>query len=212
MSLRSVTVNAGMSGSGKSSLGIRYLLNAPLSYRFLFDPDPGERNLTLGEFADRLKLPPARDQAELAENLCRGWIAFDPWTLFPGKVEEAFDWFCRWTFEVCGRLPGDKLLVVDEVWKYCSPVSIPFWLTRVVKEGRKRGLRLMVNIQEPHRLSGRISAEMSELICFRLQLPRALEWLGPFDVEAQEVARLAPLQFVARNLDSGGMLRGRVRF
>ena len=211
MSVRNVTVNAGQSGSGKSSLAIRYLLNARLAYRFLFDADAGERRRELGEFAARLGLEPARDEVSLAESLCRGWVAYDPWTMFPGAPEQALDWFCRWTFDLCLRLPGEKIIVIDEVWKYCSPNSIPFPLARIVKEGRKRGLRLLVNIQEPHRLNGRIAAEMSELICFRLTLPRALDWAEEYGFDRGEVADLAPLRFVARNLDTGGELRGGVK-
>ena len=191
---------------------MRYLINAPLAYRFLFDPDPGERDSTRGEFSARLRLPAARDPAELGESLTRGWVCFDPWRMFPGDGEGAFDFFCRYAFELCARLPGEKILVVDEVWRYCSPNSVPLWLARCVKEGRKRGLRVLVNVQEPHRLNGRITSEMSELVCFRLQLPRALDWLADFGVPVAEVAALLPLHFLARNLDTGGELRGKVKF
>lgn len=67
------------------------------------------------------------------------------------------------------------------------------------------------NAQEPHRLNGRITSEMSELACFRLQLPRALEWLDDFGALRADVAALAPLHFIARNLDSGGELRGKIK-
>lgn len=211
MSVRNVTVNAGQSGSGKSSLAIRYLLNARLAYRFLFDADAGEKQRDVGEFAARLRLEPARDELGLAESLCRGWVAFEPWAMFPGNPESALDWFCRWAFELCARLPGEKIIVIDEIWKYCSPNAIPFPLARIVKEGRKRGLRLLVNIQEPHRLNGRIAAEMSELICFRLTLPRALDFAEEYGFDRAEVAALAPMHCIARNLDTGGELRGQVK-
>lgn len=211
LSRRSVTVNCGMSRSGKTTLGIRYLLNAPISYTFIFDPDSGENNPQVGEYAGRLKLAPASDLCGLAEALCTGRVAYDPWQMFPGRVEEAFDWFCQWAFDMAGKLPGDKVLVVDEVWKYCSPNAIPFNLARVVKEGAKRRLRTLLNAQEPQRINGRVIAEMSELICFRLQFPKALDFAEDYGFSRAEVSALQPLQFVARNLDSDSTLRGRLR-
>ena len=122
---RNVTICAGISGTGKSTLGLRYLINGDLSYRFLFDPDPGEFNAHLGEFADRLGLQPARDVYELSLALCTGWVAFDPHALFPGRLQEAFDFFCEWAWEKSALLPGNKILVVDEAWAYQTPQGIP---------------------------------------------------------------------------------------
>jgi len=211
LSKRNVTVNCGMSRSGKTTLGIRYLLNAPLHYRFIFDPDPGEFNPLLGEYEDRLKIPACNNLAEMAESLCRGWVVFYPYQMFPGEVEKAFEWFCQWVFEISLTLPGNKLFLADEVWRYCSPQAIPFHLTRIIKEGGKRRLRTLVNTQEPQRLNGRIVAEMSELVCFRLQLEKALDFVESHGFSRSEVSQLQPLQCVARNLDSGGEIRGRLK-
>lgn len=210
-SRRNVVVNCGMSRSGKTTLGIRGLLNIPFHYRFIFDPDSGEGDPTRGEYSARLKLPPARDELELAENLCRGWVAFDPWQMFPGRVEDAFEWFCQWSFEMALKLPGQKIFVIDEAWKYCSPHAIPYHFTRIIKEGGKRRLACLINTQEPQKLNGRISAEMSELVCFRLQQPKALDFAAEAGLSRDEVANLQPLAFVARNLDSGGVIRGRLK-
>lgn len=211
-SRRAVTVAAGQSGSGKSTFCVRYLLNAPLSVRFLFDPDPGEFHPDKGEFSDRLKLPPARDEFDLALGLIGGWVAFDPWEMFPGEAEAALEYFCEFAFEKSAGIPGSKILVVDEVWKYCSPQMIPHWLKRVVKEGRKRGLRLWVNIQEPWKLNSSIVSEVSEFDFFRLQLlkPTHADFVSGCGFDPAEISALAPLQYVARNMDSGGMQRGKL--
>lgn len=210
-SRRNITVNCGMSRTGKTTLGIRYLLNAPLHYRFIFDPDPGEFNPSLGEYSDRLKTPAASNEIELTEALMTGLVVFDPWKMFPGEVEKAFEWFCKWVFEIALQLPGNKVFLADEVWRYCTPQAIPFHLTRIVKEGGKRGLRTLVNTQEPQRLNGRLLAEMSELICFRLQLEKALDFAEQYGFSRAEVSDLQPLQFVARNLDTNGELRSRLK-
>jgi hypothetical protein len=210
MTGRNVTICAGISGFGKSTFGLRYLANADLAVRFLFDPDPGEFNPELGEFADRLGLPPARTPYELALALCQGWVAFDPHYMFPGMMREAFEWFCEFCWDMSAAVPGKKILVADEIWNYQTPQGIPRELAAIVQSGRKRGLHLMANIQEPNRLNSSILNGVSEFVCFRLQSELALKVAKNFQFDPDEVANLAPLDFVARNCDTGGMLRGQV--
>jgi len=86
------------------------------------------------------------------------------------------------------------------------------WLVVDELSGRKRRLHLMVNGQEPNRLNGTILNGVSEFVCFRLQSPAALDLVKKtYGFDAEEVSNLQPLQFVARNLDSGGELRGSIK-
>jgi DNA helicase HerA-like ATPase len=143
--------------------------------------------------------------------LCRGWVPFDPHQLFCGRLDEAFAFFCEWAWEMSAAIPGQKVIIVDEVWKRCSPHSIPIELANIVHSGRKRGLHLLVNTQEPNRINSSILGAVSESVCFRLQSRLALDVVESYGFERDEVSGLEPMQFVARNLDSGGELRGRIR-
>lgn len=210
MASRNVTICAGVSGTGKSTFGLRYLVNADLSVRFLFDAESSERDPSQNEFSDRLELPPAGDAYDLSLALCRGWVPFDPHQLFTGRLEEAFAFFCEWAWEKSAQIPGNKVVVVDEVWRYASPHKIPPGLANIVQSGRKRGLHLLVNTQEPNRLNSSILNGMSEFVCFKLQSNPALELAESYGFNREEVAGLPALQFVARNLDSGGELRGKI--
>lgn len=200
---RSVTICAGVQGTGKSTFALRYLVNAPLQVRFVFDPE--------GEYSERLDLAADSDLYDLALHLCGGWILFDPHTLFPGRLEDAFAFFCEWTFEVSARIPGRKLLVVDEAWRYISPRREPVELAMCTRSGRKRGLDCLFNTQTPHLLHAAIRNECSELVCFRLGDPRCLEMPRDRGFDQEEIRALPDLQFISRNLDSGGELRGRLK-
>jgi hypothetical protein len=210
MSLRNITVCAGVSGSGKSTFALRYLVNADLAVRYIFDPAPGEFNPNVGEFSDRLGMRAATDGYELGLALCRGWVIFDPHTLFPGRLKEAFDFFCEWAYETALRIPGQKILVVDEAWLYQTTQGIPLELQTIVQSGRKRGLALMTNLQEPNRLNSSLRNGVSELVCFQLQSDLAVECVEGYGFKPDEVRALAPLEFVAKNLDTGGELRGKI--
>jgi hypothetical protein len=192
----------GASGTGKSTFALRYLVNAPLGVRFMFDP--------AGEFAERLRAAPARTAGELDLALVRGWVVFDPHTLFAGRMDDAFAFFCEWVFAVSERIPGPKALVVDEVWKYCSPQVIPPELAMVAQTGRKASLALMVLTQQPQRLNGSILNEVTEAVSFRLQFPRALELMAQYGYRPEELQSLPDLAWVAVNRLSGGELRGRI--
>ena len=212
-SKRSVTVVAGLSGYGKNTGAIRILLNADLAARFVFDPDPGAPPCPpdLGEFAFRLQVPPARDLWDLSVGLCQGLTAFDPHTLFLGRPEDGLNFFCDFAFEKSLVIPGEKVIVVDEVQKYCSGNFIPQPIRNVATSGRKARLQLIVLTNEPNKLNSTFYAAMSEVICFRLQGEKQKAWAKECGFDPEEVAALDPLQLVARNLDTGGELRGRIK-
>jgi hypothetical protein len=202
-SRRACTLLAGKSGSGKSTFALRYLLNAPgLACRFLFDPE--------GEFAQRLRLAPAAMPADLEADIPTRWVIYDPHTMFPGDTAAAFRFFCEWAFAVSSRGPGRKVLLVDEVWKYCSPQSIPAELALCIQTGRKRGLDCLFATQRPNRVNGSILGEVTELVAFRLQEPSALECVENLGLRGDSVAALPPGAFLAVNADTGGTLAGRV--
>jgi len=214
MGQRNVTVVAGVSGSGKSALGIRFLLNAPLAVRFLFDSESSERDPAQQEFSHRLSLPPVLTGYQLQLGLCQGWIDFDPHGFergaFAGRVTEAMRFFCEWAWEKSAAIPGQKVIVIPEVWRYCSPQAIPIELATIVQAGRKRGLTLLVDTQEPNRLNSSILNGVSEMICFKLQSNAALDKVSEYGFSPDEVQRLQQFECIARNLDSGGELRGKL--
>jgi len=71
---RTVTICAGVSGTGKSTFALRYW-STRSGRPFLFRSD--------GEFAERLDLAPAGDAYELGLALCNGWVIFDPHGISP---------------------------------------------------------------------------------------------------------------------------------
>jgi hypothetical protein len=207
---RSVIVVAGVSSYGKTTFALRYLVNASFSARFLFDPDPGEFNPDKGEFADRLGLPAAHNLYDLALGLVRGWIPFDPHELLPGQMEAAFNFFCEFAWNKSLELPGEKIIVAQDAYKYCTPQMMPLPLKTIVQSGSKRRLCLLVDTQEPQRLNSTIKSGMSEVVCFRLQGDGPLSFAEEFGFNRAEIENLDKWHFVARNLDSGGELRGKI--
>ncbi|HVV00276.1 MAG TPA: hypothetical protein VHH88_02870 [Verrucomicrobiae bacterium] len=199
---RALTIVAGVSGSGKSTFALRYLLNAKLDARFVFDLG--------GEYASRLRMQAAKEPYDLAIALARGWVLFDPEVLFPGQIENGFAFFAEWAFTVSQTFPGRKLFIVDEAYRYQTTNGLPAELACCVFDGRKRGLDVMFNIQAPNKLNNTILNECTEFVSFRLQSGRATEIAGERGFNPEELTRLPDLHFISRS-SSGGELRGRIK-
>jgi hypothetical protein len=138
-------------------------------------------------------------------------LLFDPDPLFLGRRAEAFAFFCEFAFEKSLQLPGRKILVVDEAWKYVSTQKQPEELATCVQSGRKRGLESMFNTQNPQLLYSAIRNECSELVWFRLQDKNSLDYAAERGMDLEEISQLPNLAFVARNVQSRGELRGQIK-
>lgn len=193
---------AGASGTGKTTFALRYLVNGEFVARFIFDGD--------GQAAARLRIRPCRSEADCEAALASRWVVYDPNSQFPGRHGEAFAWFCGWTFAAAGRGPGRKVLLVDEVWRYCNNWTLPAELAACVQTGRVRELDLIFATQRPNRLNEAISGEATELVCFWLQGERALKTVEGLGADSAVVVGLARGEFVAMDTGTGETTRGRL--
>lgn len=202
----------GMTGCGKTTFEIRYLLNDDsAACRFIFDD--------LNRMAPRLKLPMCYTPDDLEKSLPTRWSAFNPLKIlaqFNGDMKRAFRWWLQWVLHVAARGPGKKMVVIPEVWRHCNPDSIPPELALLAQAGRELNVELILDTQRPELLNGSLTASITEIVLFRQMSPDArraterllLETGAVFDAEQ---LRALPLgSFVGFNRISGASLAGRV--
>lgn len=197
-----VTLLAGMTGSGKTTFAIRYLLNVPAACRFVFDD--------LGQMAARLRLPHASTAVELEQALATKWVLFNPHRMFPGQLTNAFRFFCHWAFEVSRRGEGKKVFVGDEIWRFCSPHAIPVELATLAQMGRAENVELVCATQLPHKVNASITGSATEVVSFRLDEPLALARIKDLGGDPDQIRDLPLGSFVAWNRLSRGRLTGTV--
>lgn len=196
------TLLVGMTGSGKTTFGLRYLLNVPAACRFIFDD--------MGQVAARLRLPHASTAAQLEAALASRWVVFNPHPMFPGDCKAAFRFFCKWAFDCSKRGPGKKVFFADEIWRWQTPQGIPLELAALAQMGRAENLELMTATQLPHQVNASITGQSTELVCFRLGEPLALARVRELGGDPGRVAELPMGEFISWNRLSGGQLAGRV--
>jgi hypothetical protein len=196
------TLVVGMTGSGKTSFTIRYNLNVTCACRFFFDDG--------GRFSRRLGVKPAYTAREVEAALASRWVFFNPAKMFPDDYAAGFAWFCQWVFDCAGRGPGLKVLNVDELWQWADARTIPRQLRLCTQAGRERGVQLFTATQEPHRVNSSIVGQTAELVCFRLQEPKAWQCVKDLSADVDQVRELPLGSFVAYNRLSGGTLEGKL--
>jgi len=196
------TVIVGMTGSGKTTFALRYLLNSPAACRFIFDD--------LGRAATRLRIRPAFTAIEVENALATRWVVFNPHRMFPGDTKSAFRWFCHWVCGASGRGLGKKLLLMDEVWQWQDNMQLPRELALCVQTGREENLELVCATQLPHKVNASITGQSTELVCFRLSEPLALSRVAELGADRGAVSALPLGSFVSWNRLSGGKLAGKV--
>lgn len=190
----------GVSGTGKSTFAIQYLVNRDFTCRFIFDPD--------GEYSGRLKIPAATRPGPLEQSVLSRWCIFDPTEMFPGDNRAGFAAFCDYAWKLSARTSGGRfVLFVDEVQLYTHPSYVPKELSQIAEAGRKRGLELLIAGQRPNRIHGDLRAQWTEWVSFYMHERNSLEALEECGFSPDEVAALPDLHYIARS-DKGGELRG----
>ena len=202
----------GMTGSGKTTLIIRAMLNSNVACRFVFD----DENRT----APRLRLKSCFTLAELEAALAGRWVIFNPSRMFSfdekldrdlmSPKKRAFKWFCGWVYEACGRGPGVKIVSLPEIWRFCTPDSIPGEFAMLMQMGRELNTHMMLDTQRPEMVNPSITGAATEMICFRLMSPEALKAVQKLGADPQEIASLPLGRFISYNRLTGGILRGRM--
>lgn len=163
----------GMTGSGKTTLVIHYLLNAgpDTACRFIFD----DENRT----APRLRLKPCFTLRELEDSKAGRWSVFNSARMFPydekldrgepmNARRRAFRWWIQWVKDSCEDGPGQKIISIPEIWRFCTPDSIPPGFATIMQMGRELGAHTIWDTQRPELVNGSVLGQTTELILFKL--------------------------------------------
>ncbi len=156
----------GNSGYGKSQYQLRLTKGSSHNIKFVLDHK--------GEFQALLNATAARSFDELDAQVETGWVVFDPHPMFPGKLPEAFDFFCRYAYEVSEMLGGTKLFIADEL-ALLTEGQKPQPLCRIMEDGRSVALDCALTSHGPNALHNRIRSQFTEIVTFYQSSKPALD-------------------------------------
>jgi len=196
------TLIVGMTGSGKTTFGIRYFLNANPVCRFIFDDT--------GQMAARLRRTHASTANELEAALQTRWVVFNPHRMFPGDTKSAFLFFCDWAFKTSCRGRGHKIFFADEIWQWQDRDSVPNEFAKISQMGRAENLELVTLTQRPQKVNDSITGSATELVCFKLTESVQLRKISQLGADSTAVSQLPLHHFISYNCVTGGCVTGRV--
>jgi hypothetical protein len=91
-----------------------------------------------------------------------------------------------------------------------DPQFIPREFALVAQTGREENIELVLCTQLPHKINAAVTGQSTELVCFRLDEPLALERVKELGIDPREAQALPLGSFVACNRLSRGRLKGRL--
>jgi len=107
---------------------------------------------------------------------------------YNSDIEDSF-------FESITKL-HDRIIVIDECDRFCSPYNINDNLDSLIRYGRHKNISMILISRRPAELHRNITANTNEIICFKMIEPRDIEYLRKIDVDfANKVKNLGLYEF-----------------
>lgn len=161
----------GKSGSGKTTEWMSRMVEIKPGFLWVFDPDL--------EFCAKAGVVPVQRTGDVLKSARAGVVAFDPSLEFPGDTGAGLEWFCDCVYSVSRRLPGVKLVAIDEIQKHTRlrDGGIPHSMQVLLDVGRREEVDMLLVSQTPNRVNDAIRCQLTEIttLCHTDRLP--LEWL-----------------------------------
>lgn len=194
---------SGRSGSGKSTYATDFMLRVDAKKFFIFDHQ--------GEFHSRLGVPVCESVDDLENQLeekDQPFLCYDPSREFAGETNEAFAWFCDWSFAVNEHLPERNFFVADELQQLVDQYTIPISFRKILETGRRHKLDMVMISQQINTVHNRIRNQLTELVVFDTPDPRARDILEQHGLEKAE--HLPDGSFIAKDLYTGKFFDGKI--
>lgn len=123
----------------------------------------------------------------------QGLQCYDYSTMFPGDMQTGLEFYADYVFQRSQHSRGKSLFCVDEMQKLLSTDTLSPELATIIETGRRYRIDTCFITQQINLLHNRVRNQVTEVVTFRQNDSRALEWLQSFGFDPDAI----------RNLDSG---------
>lgn len=190
-----VTLVIGQGSTGKTTFGIRYLLNVPWACAFIFDQN--------GQISDRMRVPHVGTALECENALANRVVCFNPYRMWPdGELDAAFNWFTDWAFAKSKTGPGRKILFCDDAWEFSAARNLTPELARVVRTGRFWELEYFGLTHRPQDYHITVRSLVTEWVAFNTVQTTDLQAVEDYWPGVTRAATLEKGEFIAYNRNS----------
>jgi len=124
------------------------------------------------------------------------------------RYEARFDWFCRVAWAL-----GELTLVVDELADVTGPNRAPSIWKTITRKGKHERLACFAASQRPAEVDKTFLGNCTFIHCGRLNDEAAvLTMKKVLGVTSEEIVGLRDLEFIERNMVTGAVRRGTLKF
>lgn len=198
-----ITLVIGQGSSGKTTLGIRYLLNTPWACAFIFDQN--------GQLSNRLSVPHVGTALECENALAGRLVCFNPYRMFAAdKLDDAFNWFAEWAFTKSKTGQGRKVLFCDDSWEFSAARTMSPELAKVVRTGRFWELEYFGLTHRPQDYHITIRSLVTEWIAFNTVQTSDLQAVEDYWPGVMAAKTLQKGEFIGYNRNSRAEKRARL--
>lgn len=186
-----LTLTCGLSGCGKTCFDLAFMLNGRFACRFIFDAWKDN------EISRRARRRSVATEKDCEAALPTKWVCFDP--RHCASKGAGLQWFAHWATAVSKRGPGPKLLYIPEYRMMCNGLKQPPAEVEAIARGVSRadGLQLLLSAQHPRDFSLDIRGEVTEWVCFHLELEEDLAVVREFFPDVDMVKDFPAGKFVS---------------
>lgn len=185
----------GASGSGKSTF-VKREISRGHPRLLVWDPLAEYQGETVGKAADllaALKRPKFR-------------VVFRP-SHDPNVRAAQFDLVCR-----AAMAAGNLTLVAEELRFVTTPSRAPLGWAQVCLTGRHKGLRVYGLSQRPASIDKDFLGNCTRIRTGRLAYAADVKAVAAAIGQADEIGRLEPLQWIEKDMETGKISRGTIKF
>lgn len=194
----------GASGSGKSAAVKRRIAEEKPDRLLVWDPQ--------GEYAAVLGVHPFTRLAGVQQALVKAGagpvrLVFDP-APDPAVMVKQFDAFCNLAYAA-----GNLWLVAEELSDVTQPGWAPAGWSKISRKGRHKGLSVLGVTQRPAAVDKHFFGNASRVRCGRLNYDADVKTMANvLRVQADEIGDLKPLEWIERDMGTGEITRGVLKF
>lgn len=196
----------GSSGSGKSAAIKQHLEEFKFDRLIIWDP--------LQEYQDHgqvfTSLAECMRAALTEEKITREKFAvvYQPPRSDQKTKQKAFSSLCD-----LAMFAGDVALVIEELGMVTSPSFAPIGWKEACSTGRHKGLTIIAASQRPANVDKDFFGNCTLIQCGRLNYENDIRVMSNvLGVMPQQIKAMKPLEFVARDMGSGDVLKGEITF
>lgn len=118
--------------------------------------------------------------------------------MYPGELSYGLDFYADYVFECAKRFDGQSLFCCDEIQKLTDTDTVSYEISCIIETGRRWEIDTVFVTQQINLVHNRVRNQQTEVVTFRQNDPRAIDWLVNFGFDEDAIRSLQNGDYICR--------------